>query len=150
MVVSFKAAYDSYFVPNGFASFAPHYHDYVAVNNNKYINELLYKKAIDRGHGERKIMSGTGQIFFELGFIGILYVYIFFILAFKYYKSIRQAFFLTFTVFLLMATAVPITMPHFGFLYGLFVYKVYKERNHSHQNVHRHPLIKRQDGLEPV
>ena len=122
IIGTFSGSLDSYFLPNP--------------NNNFYEYTLsLIEKNEDYVHPytvetlNNKPMSGTGQMIFNLGILSLLYFYILFRLILKYLKSLKLAIFLTINIFILMTTAIPLTFPMFGFIYGLLIYKVYEDSN---------------------
>lgn len=120
IVGGFLGSFDNYLLPNP---------------NNNFQESLLHNMQLHSDYvhpytisiATNKIMSGTGQMFFNLGAMSLLYFYALFSLSYKYFKSIKKAIFLTFCLFSLMTTAIPLTFPIFGFIYGLLAYKAYKE-----------------------
>ena len=120
IIGSFKGAYDNYLLPNPINNFYQRtlflmqdYTDYVHPYTIKTLNN--------------KPMSGTGQMFFNLGIISLLYFYVLLELSYKYFNSKTKALFITSGLFLFMTTAIPLTFPMFGFIYGILAYKAYNE-----------------------
>ncbi len=120
IIGAFMGSFDNFFLPNSNIHFRESLIRYMDLHP-EFANPYSYKIATD------KIMSGTGQIFYNLGFLGLLYFYSFFSLSFKYFRSLKKSIFLTFCLFLIMTTAIPLTFPIFGFVYRLLAYKAYKE-----------------------
>ena len=120
IIGSFKGAYDNYLMPN-------------PVNNFDQRTLVLMQDYIDYVHPytiqtlNNKPMSGTGQMFFNLGILSLFYFYVLLKLSYKYFKSSAKAIFVTLSLFLFMTTAIPLTFPMFGFIYGILTYKAYNE-----------------------
>jgi hypothetical protein len=120
IISSFKGAYDNYLMPN-------------PVNNFDQRTLVLMQDYIDYVHPytiqtlNNKPMSGTGQMFFNLGIFSLIYFYVLLKLCYKYFKSSAKAIFVTSSLFLFMTTAIPLTFPMFGFIYGILAYKAYNE-----------------------
>ena len=120
IVGSFAGSYDNYLLPR-------------PINNFKEYTSKAMKANIQNVHPRtirtlnNKPMTGTGQMFFNLGIISLLYFFILFKLSYKCFKSKKEALFITLCIFLLMTTAIPLSFPMFGFIYGLLAYKTYKE-----------------------
>jgi hypothetical protein len=119
---AFIGSYENYFLPNLYGSYA----NSLSVIMEKYPDYVHPYSVSIIGN---KIMSGTGQIFYDFGFFGFFYIYIFFTLSKKYFKNIKKALFLTLSVFTVMTTAISIAFPMFAFLYGLLAFKVYEIKN---------------------
>jgi hypothetical protein len=124
---AFIGAYNNYFLPHGYANFKI---DLLLVYNDfiNYVHWFTYQSAGNR------ILSGTGQMIYEIGFFSLLYVYSFYMLSLKYFRSIRHALFLTISIFLIMTTAIPLTMPLFAFIYGMLAYLVYGQKDKKENN----------------
>ena len=120
IVGTYSGSYDNYFLPRPINNFKE-YTLKAMKANIEYVHPRTIKNL------SNKPMSGTGQMFFNLGIISLLYFYVLFILSYKYFKSKKEALFVTLCIFLLMTTAIPISFPMFGFIYGLLAYKTYKE-----------------------
>ena len=120
IIGSFKGAYDNYLLPN-------------PVNNFDQRTLVLMQGNLDYVHPytidtlNNKPMSGTGQMFFNLGIISLFYFYALLKLGYRYFKSSAKAIFVTSSLFLFMTTAIPLTFPMFGFIYGILAYKAYNE-----------------------
>ena len=69
-------------------------------------------------------MSGFGQIFFELGIFGLVYLYVLYSALYKSTKNIKETIFIGLYIFILMSTAIPLTFPILGFIYGLIIYQI--------------------------
>lgn len=122
IIGTFSGSLDNYLLPNPNSNFYE-YTLSLMENNKNYVHPYTVETL------NNKPMSGTGQMFFNLGIISLLYFYILIRLIMKYFKSLRFAIFLTANIFILMTTAIPLTFPMFGFIYGLLVYKVYENSN---------------------
>ena len=120
IVGSFSGSYDNYFLPR-------------PINNFEEYTSKVMKANIHNVHPrtirtlKNKPMTGTGQMFFNLGIISLLYFFIIFKLSYKCFKSKKEGLFITLCMFLIMTTAIPLSFPMFGFIYGLLAYKTYKE-----------------------
>ena len=120
IIASFKGAYDNYLLPN-------------PINNFNQKALFFMQGYMDYVHPytiitlNNKPMSGTGQMFFNLGIISLLYFYVLLKLSYKYFNSKAKALFITSCLFLLMTTAIPLSFPMFGFIYGILTYKAYNE-----------------------
>lgn len=75
-----------------------------------------------------KIQSGTGQLVYNMGIFGLLYFVAIFGLARKV-LGVRQGLFLCLSLLFIMSTAVPISIPLFGFMFGYLAYKKNYELN---------------------
>jgi hypothetical protein len=110
------SSYENSFIPQGYSGFTnsltetlDRYPEYSHPYTYSYIGE--------------KIQSGTGQLVYNLGLIGLIYFCILFYLTYQV-LGVRKALFVSSTVFLIMSTAVPISIPFFGFLFGYMAYKM--------------------------
>lgn len=117
---AFIGAYNNHFLPNGYGTFR----NSLLLNLSQFSNYVNPYTLKILGN---KIMSGTGEMIFELGFISVVYMYSFFVLSFKAFHNVKKSIFLTFSIFLIMTTAIPLTFPIFGFIYGLLAFKAYRE-----------------------
>ena len=124
IIGSFVGSMENYFFPN-------------PINNFDEITLRLLQKNLSYVHPytidslTNKPMSGTGQMFFNLGIISLMYFYVIFRLTYKYSRSKAKAIFLTLCLFLLMTSAIPLSFPMFGFIYGLLAYQAYKNINEN-------------------
>ena len=66
-----------------------------------------------------KIMSGFGQMIYELGFICLVYVYAMYRVAKRNLNSVREASLFTIFFFIVLSTAVPLAFPLVGVMYGV-------------------------------
>ena len=122
IIGTFSGSLDNYFLPNPNNNFYEYTLSLIE-NNKDYVHPYTVETL------NNKPMSGTGQMFFNLGILSLLYFYILFRLIVKYFKSLKLAIFLTINIFILMTTAIPLTFPMFGFIYGLLIYKVNEDSN---------------------
>ncbi len=125
IIGSFTGAIDNYLLPNPINNFEEKTLSLMQ-NNLNFVHPYTIETL------NNKPMSGTGQMFFNLGFMSLLYFYVLFSLSFKYSKSQIKALFITLCIFLFMTTAIPLSFPMFGFIYGLLTYKAYKD---SYENI---------------
>ena len=120
IIGSFKGAYDNYLLPNPINNFDQKTL-FLMQSHMEYVHPYTIKTL------NNKPMSGTGQMFFNLGIISLLYFYVLLELSYKYFNSKTKALFITSGLFLFMTTAIPLTFPMFGFIYGILAYKAYNE-----------------------
>ena len=125
IIGSFSGAFENYLLPNPINNFEEKTLNLIS-KNLEYVHPYTIETL------NNKPMSGTGQILFNLGFIGLLYFYILFRLSFKCFRSQIKALFVTLCMFLIMTTAIPLSFPIFGFIYGLLTYRAYKD---SYENL---------------
>jgi hypothetical protein len=100
----------NYFVPGGFYSYS------------NVVNEIIpfYDEFFFYSYDDSKIMSWLGAMVYELGFFGIIIIYI--IMIYSYNGSNRR--FLEILILLiLLASAIPIAFPLVPFIFALFLYK---------------------------
>jgi hypothetical protein len=96
---SFKGAFDSFLLPNGFSSFG----DYIKAG--KAGSDFFWY-----GANKNTIMSGLGMIVYELGLASIFIIGGIFLLLVKN-SSIKLAVFNVIMVFVLFLSAVPVSFP---------------------------------------
>ncbi|XPV81658.1 MAG: hypothetical protein ACNI22_13905 [Halarcobacter sp.] len=116
---AYKGFFDNYGLPNGFTSF------------KLYLTENLpiYYPYTELIKPTRTIMSGIGGIFFELGFMGFIYIFFFFLLIKQAEKNFTKAMFLFLYLMIILNTSVPLTFPYIGFVIGILLYKLnHKEK----------------------
>lgn len=115
---AYKGMIDNWFLPNGFSYFGTY------MSNN--ID--LYHPYTNLIEPKEKIMSGIGEIFFELGIFGIVYLISLFMLTYKHFSKLKDVIFVNIFIIIIMSTSIPLTFPLFGFVYGLLSYLVYSKR----------------------
>tara|TARA_Y100000389_G_C17447276_1_gene512395 strand:+ start:329 stop:1525 length:1197 start_codon:yes stop_codon:yes gene_type:complete len=130
IIGSFNGAFDNYLLPNPVNNFEERILRLIQ-NNIEYVHPYTIETL------KNKPMSGTGQMFFNLGIISLFYFYVLYVLIQKCYKSKAKALFFTLCLFLFMTTAIPLSFPMFGFIYGLLTYQAYKD---SYENI---PFIRK-------
>lgn len=117
---SFIESYNNYFLPNGYNTFAEKF-TILLDNNSNYVNDYIYM------YVSNKIMSGTGQMLYDLGFFSFVYVALMFHLANNVFKSLKKSFFLTVSFFITLSSTIPLVLPFIGFIYGLLIVKYNKK-----------------------
>lgn len=113
---SFKGAFDNYLLPNGFEKWVEY------STHAKLSSEFFW-------YGEtERIMCMYGAILFELGAIGLIYLYIINRWLWELIKMRRQLqkykLTILFFVNLIFMTAVPLSTPFVGFLLGILLYHI--------------------------
>ena len=104
-VFPLKGSFERYFLPSiGYGDF----HEYMLTQYNEYPN-LLWRESTA---ANEKIMSGLGALFFELGFLGFVYVYFVVSLSRKFFQgNFLLAMQYSVVVLLVAISAIPIGFP---------------------------------------
>ncbi|MCX8058997.1 MAG: hypothetical protein N3A58_06245 [Spirochaetes bacterium] len=114
--LSFKGFFENFGLPHFFGDWL--YYINGTLNDNKI--DFLKLKFIYNG---TRIKSLWGGVLFNLGLIGLSYIFLINILLIKNYKKIKNTILLILFFNLIFISQVPLAHPFIGFLYGYLIYK---------------------------
>lgn len=128
IIGSFTESYNNYFLPHGYGVFREDFIKLLNVNS-EYVHDYTYFVATN------KIMSGLGQMLYEIGFLTFVYIGLFYWLSYKYFGNFKESLFITLSFFISLITAIPLVLPFIGFLYGLLIVLSHQKYNKLRKEV---------------
>lgn len=118
---SIKGGLENYLFPNGFFEWANY--TLIESKNKNYFYSFVYWPS-------GRIMSGIGAVVFETGFLGIIFLLIF-------YKVLKKGFknkYLLVLYILISFSAIQLSLPFNGYLLGMCLYKIHKNKKRNFAN----------------